>query len=178
MLSKTQSLKYIEKILSILPILAMTGFLSVFHPTIAKVNGQGIVDGTVKGVTDTLYKKRFRGGAPALEKFLSKNIHYPPGAYRVSATGLVTAQFNLLPDGSIKDIKLMNGTQKDLGKEVERLIRILPKFDAAPSGKVDTAVLTFLFQLVDEQGKYVSPELSKVEADIFVTGYPPIHKLH
>lgn len=165
MLNKTRpSRKHIWKYLLIVPALAIiTGLLSASNPAPDTVNGLL--------TTDSLYKKRFPGGADAFTKFISKNIRYPHDAMVAYATGAVTAQFQIAPDGSVKGVKVINADREDLGQEVKRLLNSLPEFDAAPSRKTKTILFTVVFLMIDENGKEIGPHLLKEKADLCVTGY-------
>jgi hypothetical protein len=157
----------------IVPALTITaGLLSAFNPPLVKVNGEKYL------ITDSLYKKRFPGGAEAFSKFISKNIRYPRVAQQENASGVVTAQFQLSPDGSIEGVKAINTARKDMGQEVERLLNTLPKFDTAPSGKAETVSFTAVFLMKSEQDKHIEPDLSKLNADVYVIGYGIVRKQH
>jgi hypothetical protein len=164
MLNTTRSSrKHTWKYLLIVPALTIiTGLLSAATPPPDAVNGLL--------TTDSLYKKRFPGGAEAFTQFIAKNIHYPREAQVAYATGAVTAQFQLAPDGSVKGVKVINGAREDLGQEVERLLNTLPEFEAVPSGKTDTILFTVVFLMVGENGKHIGPP-GKEKADLYVTGY-------
>ncbi|SEW29488.1 TonB family C-terminal domain-containing protein [Chitinophaga sp. YR573] len=191
MLNKNRSSRrHTWKYLLIVPALIITaGLLSASNPPLVKVNGEKYIQ-TANGntyviltphnwgslITDSLYKKRFPGGAEAFTKFVSKNIRYPRVAQEANASGVVTAQFQLSPDGSVKGVKVINAARKEMGEEVERLLNTLPKFDAAPSGKTETILFTVVFLMRDEYDKHTEPDLSKVKADILVVGYGVMHK--
>jgi TonB family protein len=177
MLDKTNSsLRDTWKSLLIVPILTITASL-IFASNPPKVNGEKYIQ-TTKGNTDSLYKKRFPGGAKAYTKFLSKNIRYPRAAQMAFATGAVTAQFQLSPDGSVKNIKVIIAAREDMGEEIVRLLNLLPKFDAAPSGKTktETILFTVVFSMQDDNGKPVEPDLSKMKADVHILGFSPRYK--
>lgn len=191
MLNKNlSSRRHTWKYLLIVPALTITaGLLSASNPPLVKVNGEKYIQ-TANGntyviltphnwgslITDSLYKKRFPGGAEAFTKFVSKNIRYPRVAQEANASGAVTAQFQLSPDGSVKGVKVINAARKDMGEEVERLLNTLPKFDAASSRKTETILFTVVFLMRDEYEKHTDPDLSKVKADILVVGYGVMHK--
>jgi hypothetical protein len=161
----------------IIPALTITaGLLSAFNPPLVRVNLTAqTADEEPKNIKDTLYKKRFPGGADAFTRFISKNIHYPRLAQEAIIPGAATAQFKLSPDGSVKDIKVINADREDMGKEVERLLNMLPKFDAVSSRKTKTILFTVVFLMRNEQGKTIGPDPYKLKADVFVTGDPPLH---
>jgi len=122
--------------------------------------------------TDTLYKNRFPGGGKALSRFISKNMHYPRLAQEANAIGLVTTEFLLSPDGSVTDVKTITAPHKELGQEAERVLSLLPKFNAAK--KTEKVSFTIMF-LIQDDGKPTDPELSKLKADVYVIGYGVKH---
>lgn len=177
MLNKTRSSrKHTWKYLLIVPVLTIVaGLLSASKPAPVKVNGEKYIQ-TRTGMVDSLYKKRFPGGADGFAKFISRNIHYPRASQLAFETGAVTAEFQLARDGSVKNVKIIDAAQKDMGQEVERLLNMLPKFDAAPSGKTKTILFTIVFLMHDDNGKLIGPDLNKVKADNYVIGYSVLHK--
>lgn len=73
----------------------------------------------------------FSGGASGWTNFLKQNMNYPLEARKAKASGVVTVQFIVNTDGSVKDIKALNDPGYGLAAEAERLIKISPKWNAA-----------------------------------------------
>jgi protein TonB len=66
----------------------------------------------------------FPGGRDSLEKFISSHIHHIDGAEGKKV--LVT--FVVETDGSLSDIRVMRGVNKEADEEGLRLLRISPKW--------------------------------------------------
>ncbi|MCM1005722.1 MAG: energy transducer TonB [Prevotella sp.] len=70
----------------------------------------------------------FPGGQGALSSWLGKNLRYPELAAQNNIEGRVIVQFVVEKDGSITDIKVARGVDKDLDKEAVRVVRKMPKW--------------------------------------------------
>ena len=66
----------------------------------------------------------FPGGNDSLERFISSYIHHINGAEGKK----VFVTFVVETDGSLSDIKVMRGINKDADEEALRLLRISPKW--------------------------------------------------
>ncbi len=73
-------------------------------------------------------KPEFVGGVKAMYKFLGENIKYPQAAIKENIQGRVTAQFIVERDGSINEVKILNGPHPDMNAEVVRLLRKMPNW--------------------------------------------------
>jgi len=70
----------------------------------------------------------FPGGYPAMYKFLSNNIKYPPMAKHANVQGKVYVQFVVETDGSITDVKVLRGIGSGCDKEAVRVVKMMPKW--------------------------------------------------
>jgi bla regulator protein blaR1 len=80
---------------------------------------------------DTVYSHsgempEFPGGENALEKFKCGNINYPASAKKTGLEGSVIINFNIEKDGSLSDIRVVNGISPSLDTEALRVTRLLP----------------------------------------------------
>ncbi|MBR5085790.1 MAG: TonB family protein [Muribaculaceae bacterium] len=73
----------------------------------------------------------FPGGNGALMNYLSTHIKYPQSAQDNNIQGKVVVQFVVEKDGSIGEIKVVRGVDKDLDREAVRVCKSLPKFSPA-----------------------------------------------
>lgn len=69
---------------------------------------------------------QFLGGN--LNKWLSNNIRYPEAAQQNGVSGRVIVQFVVERDGSITDVKVVKGVDKDLDAEAVRVVKKMPKW--------------------------------------------------
>jgi len=74
-----------------------------------------------------LYTKNYCGNE-ALMKFVQKNVKYPPIAKEYNITGKVYASFVVGKDGSVTNVKIVRGVDKNLDAEVIRLVKSFPKY--------------------------------------------------
>lgn len=74
---------------------------------------------------------QFPGGMTALVKWLTDNIKYPALAQRNKKEGVVEVQFIINTDGSISDVQLASKCDYNLGKEVLRVISMMPRWDSS-----------------------------------------------
>lgn len=61
-------------------------------------------------------------------KFVYEMIRYPPKSRQKNIQGKVVASFIIDTDGTIYNIKIMNGVAKDLAQEVVRILKAMPKW--------------------------------------------------
>jgi TonB family protein len=122
----------------------------------------------------------YPGGKEAASKFLSRNIRYPRKAVENKITGIVSVQFTVQPDGSIKDITILQEPDPaaGLGEEVKRVIAMMPKFEARPgSSQSVKKELKGKFQLELGGGKILDADAG-TKADIVVVGYGIVRKFN
>ncbi len=84
--------------------------------------------------TKAFVEPEFPGGAKAFNKFLSKNVTYPPNADDNETHGAVTLAMAVEPDGSITDIKIIKGLSEVMDKETIRLMTFSPKWKPGTQG--------------------------------------------
>lgn len=69
------------------------------------------------------------GGYAAFYRFVAQNMRYPAAARRSGVTGKVFAQFVIIEDGSISDIKIVKGIGYGCDEEVIRILESAPKWN-------------------------------------------------
>ncbi len=67
-------------------------------------------------------------GASGLMRWLGANIIYPQTSIEQNEQGKVFISFVVEKDGSITNVKVIRGVSKDLDKEAQRIIEIMPKW--------------------------------------------------
>lgn len=70
----------------------------------------------------------FPGGDGALMRFLSEHVVYPEEAAKNHIEGKVIVQFIIEKDGSVGEVKVARGVDKELDAEAVRVCKLLPKF--------------------------------------------------
>ena len=70
----------------------------------------------------------FPGGMPALMKWLSDNMKYPPIAAENGVQGRVIVQFVVEKDGSVADVHVARSVDPSLDKEAVRVVKVMPKW--------------------------------------------------
>ena len=81
-------------------------------------------------------KPSYPGGEAALNKYLTENLKYPSYAAENGVEGVVTVGFLVMPDGSIKNAKVVKLVDPDLEKEALRLVNGMPAWVPAEEGGV------------------------------------------
>lgn len=76
-------------------------------------------------------KASFPGGIEALSNFIQQNLQYPEIALENGIQGTVVAQFIVEADGSLSNISIVKDIRGDCGKEVLRLVKMMPKWEPA-----------------------------------------------
>lgn len=71
---------------------------------------------------------QFPGGDAELMKYLSSHINYPTMAMENNVQGRVVVQFVVTKNGSIGEVKVVKGVDRDLDREAIRVVKSLPKF--------------------------------------------------
>ena len=77
---------------------------------------------------------QFPGGAAEFMKWLTKNLKYPATAQRKGVKGKVVAQFIVNKDGTISDLELTETLESSCDREVLRVLRMMPKWQAGLMG--------------------------------------------
>jgi protein TonB len=83
-------------------------------------------DTTVFFVVDE--EPQFPGDDNARLRFLAQNISYPEKAQNEGKQGRVTVQFIVEKDGSLTNVKIVEGVSPELDAEAVRVIRSMPKW--------------------------------------------------
>lgn len=128
--------------------------------------------------TDTSYMRRFPGGKEEYLKYISTNVRYPHQATIAGITGIVYAQYKLMPDGSVKDVVAVNAVDglhekvdKLLADEVVRVLQGLPKFNPEPGGTVETISTSAGFYLQGENDQQRPAKSDHGSPDLVIVGY-------
>ena len=78
----------------------------------------------------------FPGGQAALMKWLSQNIRYPEAAQQNDIQGRVIVKFVVEKDGSISQVTVARGVDKDLDREAVRVVKRMPKWQPGKNNGV------------------------------------------
>ncbi|MDE7180623.1 MAG: energy transducer TonB [Muribaculaceae bacterium] len=78
----------------------------------------------------------FPGGQAALMKYLSNNIRYPEVAQQNDIQGRVVVKFVVEKDGSIGNVTIARGVDKDLDREAIRVVKKMPKWQPGKNNGV------------------------------------------
>lgn len=78
----------------------------------------------------------FPGGQAALMKWLNSNLRYPERAQQNDIQGRVTVQFVVNADGSIEQVTVLKGVDKDLDNEAIRVVKRMPKWQPGKNNGV------------------------------------------
>ena len=70
----------------------------------------------------------FPGGDLGLMKFIQKNVKYPAIAKEYNITGKVYVSFIVDKGGSVTNVKIVRGVDKNLDAEALRVVSALPKY--------------------------------------------------
>lgn len=70
----------------------------------------------------------FPGGDLGLMKFIQKNVRYPAIAKEYNITGKVYISFIVDKQGSVTNVKIVRGVDKNLDAEALRVVSLLPKY--------------------------------------------------
>lgn len=78
----------------------------------------------------------FPGGQAALMKWLGQNIRYPEAAQQNDIQGRVIVKFVVEKDGSIGQVTVVKGVDKDLDREAIRVVKKMPKWQPGKNNGV------------------------------------------
>ena len=98
----------------------------------------------------------FPGGEKALLNFIAENIVYPQSAKDKNISGRVFLSFVIDKDGSVTDVKVMRGIDKECDAEAMRVVKAMPKWKPGMNEGKPVRVsymLPISFQLKDDVGK-------------------------
>ncbi len=98
--------------------------------------------------------------------FISKNLNYPKEAKENNIAGKVYAQFVVNEDGSITDIKILQGIGGGCDEELERVIKLMPNWNPAtkngkPIKKKMVIPVNFMLEIKAKPKKIETP--AKIE---------------
>ena len=86
---------------------------------------------------------KYSGGKRNLLKFLRNNIVYPQKSQKNNLQDTVLVNFYVGTDGSLSNIRLVKKVDDDLGKEVVRVVEMMPKWKPAQQRKTKEKTGTF-----------------------------------
>ena len=86
----------------------------------------------------------YPGGTAALMKWLANNINYPESAQQNDIQGRVIVKFVVEKDGSIGNVTILKGVDKDLDREAMRVVKKMGKWQP---GKNNGVAVRSYFQL-------------------------------
>ena len=78
----------------------------------------------------------FPGGTAAMMKWLSQNINYPEAAQMNDIQGRVMVKFVVEKDGSIGNVSILKGVDRDLDREALRVVKKMPKWQPGKNNGV------------------------------------------
>ena len=78
----------------------------------------------------------FPGGTAAMYKWLGNNMRYPEAAQQNDIQGTVHVKFVVEKDGSIGNVTLLKGVDKDLDREAIRVVKKMPKWQPGKNNGV------------------------------------------
>jgi protein TonB len=76
----------------------------------------------------------FPGGAAEMQKWIAKNVQYPPTSIELGEQGKVYVSFVVEPDGKISGVAIERGISDDLDREAKRLVRNMPNWTPGEAG--------------------------------------------
>lgn len=175
MMNKTKSptLK-LAKYLAVLPFLLL--FVSINSAYSQDKKGEEIFVEAEKN-------PEFPGGNQAFMKYLAEGIKYPVIAQENSEQGRVLTNFVVEKDGSISNIKVIQGVTAALDAEAVRLLSSMPNWEPAEQRNQPVRfrfTLPIVFRLQGGSGESISPitpisadanEKGKMLDEIVVTAY-------
>lgn len=82
----------------------------------------------------------FMGGQEALQRYMQKNLHYPPQALRNNIEGRVYISFTVQADGSIADVQVLKGLGFGTDEEAARVVKSMPLWKPGMQNKHSVAV--------------------------------------
>ena len=108
--------RQIMLLLVLLGLWALTGTPAVYAQSEEKV------------YTEVDKSPEFPGGVRAMYEYLARNIQYPVRAARNKVQGKVMTTFVVGKDGTIRDITVESGVNKEVDQEAVRVIKRMPKW--------------------------------------------------
>lgn len=90
---------------------------------------------TPVGVSVLDEQPQFKGGMPALQVFVSKNIKLPQEARNNHVNGEVVVHFIIEKDGTISNVSVGKGIGYGCDEEAVRVVKKMPKWIAGKKNK-------------------------------------------
>ena len=115
--------------------------------------GSGTSGGTDFGVKDGWELEampEYPGGDPALYKYLKNEVHYPDIDITARREGRVTVGFIIRSDGSVSDVRILQGVSPTMDAEALRVVRKMIKWKPGRFNKREVDVryaLPIVFKL-------------------------------
>ncbi len=78
----------------------------------------------------------YPGGAEALNNYLKKHIKYPLNAKKKGIQGTVLVKFIVNKDGSVSDVKVVQGIGGGCDQEAVRVVKLMPKWKPGTQNKI------------------------------------------
>jgi protein TonB len=82
----------------------------------------------------------FLGGQEALQRYMQRNLHYPPVALRNGIEGRVYVTFVVQADGSVADVQVLKGLGYGTDEEAVRVVKNMPAWKPGMQNKRSVAV--------------------------------------
>jgi periplasmic protein TonB len=98
----------------------------------------------------------YQGGMSEMTNFIGKNLKYPEQAVKANVIGKVIVKIIIEKDGSVNSVSFMKGIGFGCDEEVERIVKIMPKWKAGiKDGKAvrTSFVLPVMFALDNKKSK-------------------------
>lgn len=112
----------------------------------------------------------FPGGVKALFAFVGKNLKYPIAAQEANVSGKVFVKFVVRKDGTVSDIKVLQGIGFGCDEETVRVIAQMPKWSPGKqNGKPVSVYFTMPVNFVIEE----HAKQEKAPANLLAKGNPP-----
>lgn len=94
------------------------------HPNVELMSEA--IDGEVFTIVENM--PEFPGGRNALLNYMSENIKYPNEAKNKNISGKVYVQFVVKSDGTIDNVRVLQGKNKLLDQEAIRVVKSMPNW--------------------------------------------------
>jgi TonB family protein len=101
-------------------------FKCVFHKDVLKSGITYMKSGRQYTFKQVNVDPVFSDGMPAFFLFIKKNVQYPESAKKRKIVGSVSVGFIVQPDGSVSDVKVLQGLFKSCDDEAVRVISMSP----------------------------------------------------
>jgi len=89
-------------------------------------------------------KPRYKGGAEAMNKFISDNVVVPGDAKLAGQYGKVYVAFKVMEDGSMADVEVSRGIAPSLDAEAMRVVKTMPNWIPGTKGGDNIAMRYYI----------------------------------